>query len=194
MSHRARLLFIALLAVTLTAHASKLLEHVPLKWKATSSLALPFAAIPPTSLQFETFKDTRTNPELIAQNSEDESKVKPVTTSDDVGAFVSTHMRDLFKQAGYNVVESGGNIVVHGEVTQFFVRETGTYQSEVAVHLTLMSANGTKLWSGVAPGDASRFGRSYKLENYYEVLSDAIVGATSSMIRSPEFAKALAPQ
>ena len=37
----------------------------------------------------------------------------------------------------------------------------------------------------------SRFGRSYKIENYYEVLSDAVVNTVSSMLRSGEFRKAL---
>jgi len=191
MSHRA-LLFTGLLAVTLTAHAAKLLEHVPLQWKPTSNLSLPLNATPQTALQFEAFTDRRENRELIAENSEDEKKVKPVTTSDDVGAFVSTHMHDLFKQSGYNVVDSGGNVVVRGEVTQFFVRETGTYQSEVSVHMTFETPAGTKLWSGTASGEATRFGRSYKAENYYEVLSDAIVNAASSVVKSQEFATAMA--
>ncbi len=47
------------------------------------------------------------------------------------------------------------------------------------------------LWSGTASGDATRFGRSYKLENYYEVLSDAIVNTVSSMLQSVPFQKAL---
>jgi hypothetical protein len=59
------------------------------------------------------------------------------------------------------------------------------------VHLTVVGRGGKTLWSGVASGDATRFGRSYKLENYYEVLSDAIVNTASSMLQSPEFQKAL---
>jgi hypothetical protein len=51
--------------------------------------------------------------------------------------------------------------------------------------------DGATLWSGVAPGEASRFGRSYLLENYYEILSDALVNATSSTLQSVEFQKAL---
>jgi hypothetical protein len=83
-------------------------------------------------------------------------------------------------------------VIVKGEVRQFFVRETHTYKAEVAVHLTVLGKDGATLWSGVASGDASRFGRSYLLENYYEVLSDAVVNATSSTLQSAEFQKALA--
>jgi hypothetical protein len=49
---------------------------------------------------------------------------------------------------------------------------------------------GKTLWSGLASGDETRCGRSYKLENYYEVLSDAIVNTVSSLLESAEFQKA----
>jgi hypothetical protein len=183
--------FFSLFVLTLGAYAApKLLEHVPLQWKPTSELSLGGAQISQAPIQFETFKDTRQKPELIGENREDAAP-KPVTTTDDVGAFVSTHMRDLFKRAGLDVVDSNGAVIVKGEVQRFFVGETGTYQGEVAVHLTLTSPDGTKLWSGTASGDAKRFGRSYKLENYYEVLSDSLVNTTSSILRSDEFQKAM---
>ncbi len=188
-------LFVVLMAVTFAAFAApKALEHVPLKWKPTSDLKLGAAQEPATAIQFESFKDVRERPELVGENREDEDKgqIKPVTTTDDVGAFVSTHMRDLFKQAGLNTVDSNGAVVIKGEVKQFFVRETGTYQAEVAVHLSVVGSNGATLWSGIATGDAKRFGRSFVLENYYEVLSDAVVNTVSSMLQSAEFQKALA--
>jgi hypothetical protein len=83
-------------------------------------------------------------------------------------------------------------VTIHGEVKRFFVRETSTYQSEVIVHVTVLAQDGQKLWSGDAVGDARRFGRSYKLDNYYEALSNAIVNAVSSMLQSEEFGRALA--
>jgi hypothetical protein len=183
---------LVLVAVTLTAYGAKLLEHVPLQWRPTSQLST-FGTTGTTqvTIQFETFKDARDKPELIGENREDD-KPKPVTTSDDVGAFVSTHMRDLFNKAGLNTVDSNGAVVVKGEVRQFFVQETTTYEGQVVVHLTLLDRNGNTLWSGTASGDAKRFGRSYKAENYYEVLSDSVVNTTSSMLQSAEFQKALA--
>jgi hypothetical protein len=191
MTRRLGILF-ALIAVTLTAYGAKLLERVPLQWKPTSQVSLGTLETVQTPIQFETFKDARDKPELIAENREDDGKPKPVTTSDDVGAFVSTHMRELFNKAGLNTVDSNGAVVVKGEVRQFFVVETGTYEGTVAVHLTLVGRNGNTLWSGTASGDAKRFGRSYRAENYYEVLSDSVVNTTSSMLQSAEFQKALA--
>lgn len=184
-------LCIALCAVSLSAFASaKLLEHVPLRWKPTSELKLGAMQMSQAPIQFATFRDVRDNKEAIGENDEDDTP-KPVTTSDDVGAFVGTHMRELFDRAGLKTVDSNGAVIIQGEVRQFFVRETSTYKSAVAVHVAVVDRSGKTLWSGVASGDATRFGRSYKLENYYEVLSDAVVNTVSSMLQSAEFQRAL---
>ena len=184
-------LFAALLVVTSAAYAKNaLLEHVPLQWRPTSELKLGAMEMSQAPIQLETFQDVRDNKEAIGENLEDD-KPKPVTTTDDVGAFVSTHMRELFHRAGLNTVDRSGTVTIKGEVKQFFVRETSTYKSGVTVHLTVVGADGKTLWSGLASGEATRFGRSYKLENYYEVLSDAIVNTVSSMLQSAEFQKAL---
>jgi hypothetical protein len=191
MNLRARV-FVGLLVATLGAVAlAAPLLNVPLKWKPTSDLRLGAAQMTAATVQFEPFKDLRQMPEQIGENREDD-KPKLVTTQDDVGAFVSKHMRELFNKAGITTVDTNGDVIVKGEVQQFFVRETSTYKAEFAVHLTVVGKDGATLWSGVAPGEASRFGRSYLLENYYEVLSDAVVNATSSTLQSAEFQKALA--
>jgi hypothetical protein len=189
---RSRCLAILFVLAAVGANAKPaLLEHVPLKWKPTSELELGTMQMAPTTIQFEPFTDVREDKEAIGENREN-STPKPVTTTDDVGTFVSTHMRELFDKAGLKTVDSGGTVTVKGEVKQFFVREESTYQSNAVVHLTVTGSDGKTLWTGIVQGDATRFGRSYKLENYYEVLSDAIVNTVSSMLGSAEFQKALA--
>ncbi len=189
---RGRILLL-LLFVAAEANAA-LLEQVPLQWKPTSELKLGAAQMPQTPIEFESFQDARADKAAIGENREDDAHPKPVTTRDDVGAFVSGHMRELFERAGLKTVDSNAAVTIRGEVRQFFVRETGTYKGEVAVHLTVIGHDGRTLWSGVASGEATRFGRSYKLENYDEVLSDALVNTVSSMLQSAQFQKALAAQ
>lgn len=189
MQSRTLVMILVLTAVAVNAK-SALLEHVPLQWKPTSQLRLGTTQMVPTTIQFETFTDIRDNKEAIGENRENDTP-KPVTTTDDVGAFVSTHMRELFDKAGLQTVDSGGTVTVKGEVKQFFARETGTYQSNTVIHLTVSGSDGKTLWTGIVQGDATRFGRSYQIENYYEVLSDAIVNTVSSMLGSAEFQKAL---
>jgi hypothetical protein len=190
MTLRTRVL-VGFLAVALGSIAvAAPLVNVPLRWKPTSDLRLGTTKMTAAAVQFEPFKDIREMPDKVGENREDDPP-KPVTTSDDVGAFVSSHMRDLFSHAGVKTVDTGGDVVVKGEVRQFFARETHTYKAEVSIHLTVVGRDGTTLYSGVTSGEASRYGRSYLLENYYEVLSDAVVNATSSALQNVEFQKAL---
>src|SRR5689334_13911692 len=96
---RARI-FLALLAMTVVAQAkTALLEHIPLQWRPTSDLQLGAMEMSQTPIHFEAFQDTRPNKEVIGENREDDPP-KPVTTGDDVGAFVGSHMRELFDHAG----------------------------------------------------------------------------------------------
>jgi hypothetical protein len=187
---RARILLLVIAAgFAVQAHAALLLD-VPLKWRPTSQLRLGTQEMSSAQVQFAPFRDGRPDKQAIGQNLEDQQP-RPVTTTDDVGSFVSTHMRELFDRAGLKTVDSNGTVIIKGEVTQFFVRETSLYRSAVAVHLTVVGADGKVRWSGTASGEAKRFGRSYELENYYEVLSDAIVNTVSSMLQSDQFQKAL---
>ncbi len=187
---RLRLFLVLCLAIATASARPALLEHVPLQWRPTSELRLGAVQMPQTRIQFLPFQDLRGNKEAIGENLEDD-KPKPVTTTDDVGAFVGTHMRELFDHAGLKTADGDGDVTIKGEITQFYVRETSAYKAEVGVRLTVADRTGKTLWVGLASGDADRFGRSYKLENYYEVLSDAIVNTVSSMLESAQFQTAL---
>jgi Uncharacterized lipoprotein len=181
-----------LLSLSLAASSeARLLEHIPLQWRPTSDLRLGTAQMPAAAVMVATFTDDRENKEVIGENRE-ENQPRLVTTSDDVGAFVSTYIRQLLDQAGIKTVDSNGAVTIKGEVKKFFVREGGTYKSEVAIHLTVVDQDGKTLWNGLASGEATRFGRSYRAENYYEVLSDAVVNTVSSMLQASDFQKALA--
>jgi hypothetical protein len=180
-----------LVSVTLCGHAKTvLLTHVPLQWRPTSELASGTTDMDATTIRFETFQDVRNDKEKVGENLEDDAP-KPVTTTDDVGAFVSSHIRRLFDRAGLKTVDDDAAVTIKGEVRQFFARETSTYNSQVEVQLIVVGRDGNTIWKGLASGEATRFGRSYKIENYYEVLSDAVVNTVSSMLRSEEFRKAL---
>jgi len=187
---RARVFLLVLAAALGTQAHAALLVNVPLEWRPTSDLRLGAMEMAQASVQFDAFRDLRADKQAIGENREDQTP-KPVTTKDDVGSFVSAHMRQLFDSAGLKTVDSNGMVTIKGEVTQFFVRETSLYRSEVAVHLTVMGRDGKVLWSGTASGEAKRFGRCYKLEDYYEVLLDAVVNTVSSMLQSTQFQKAL---
>src|ERR1700733_13704293 len=180
-----------LLGVALIASSKpKLLEHIPLQWRPTSTLQLGTTQMTASTVTIAPFVDGRDKKELIGENRENDTP-KPVTTADDVGAFVSKNIRQLFDQAGLKTVDGNGEVIIKGEVKKFFVREESTYKSTVEIHLTMTDQDGKTLWNGLASGEATRFGRSYQAENYYEVLSDAVVNTVSSMLQATDFQKAM---
>ena len=171
------------------------LENSPLVWKPTSSLtgsgAIDLTGLSGVRLQVAKVADGRQNRTLLGENKE-KSTARIITTSDDVPAFVTEHMKQIISAAGITVVDSGATHVLQAELKQFYVEEIDTYKGDVRMAVTLSSAAGKPVWQGITSGSASRFGRSYKAENYYEALSDSLIEATNNLLRNPGFHAALA--
>jgi Flp pilus assembly secretin CpaC len=189
-------LFICIGCVAISACASnEKLENVPLVWKPTLALgtssAFDVMHLSQKSLTVLPLQDQRSNRRLIGENRE-ENAPRPITTSDDVAAFMTQHIRDLLAQAGCNIVDTNGQLELEGEVTSFFVPETGTYVGDVRIRATLRTSGNKVLWQGIVGGTAEHFGRSYRAENYYETLSDSLVHLVENLLRDPSFQTALA--
>jgi len=171
------------------------LEGIALVWKPTTRPSelgpVNITGLSAVRLQVGPFTDGRANPASIGQNRE-EPRVRKVSTVNDVPAFVADRMRRIIAGMGIATVDAGGTHVLKGEVKQFFVDETSRYQSEVVVEVTLTNASGKTLWTGSTNGSATRFGRSYKADNYFETLSDALLQATFYLVKNPTFHDALA--
>lgn len=189
-----RFLFAALLVASGSAVASKNLSNIPLVWSPTQSFAefgaIDLNGIANVKVQFNAFTDVRKNPSLIAENHE-KDPVRQVTTKDNVASFLTDHVKETFSKAGLNVVDTGGDVIVSGEIRDFFVNETDQYVGNITAYVTVTDAAGKVLWQGVAGGGATNFGRSYKADNYYETLSNAVLKLSNSMLNSPGFHSAL---
>lgn len=186
--------FAALLVASGSAMASKNLSDIPLVWSPTQSFAefgaIDLNGIGNVKVQFNGFTDARKNPALIAENHEKEP-VRQVTTKDNVAAFLTDHVKETFGKAGIDVVDTGGDVVVSGEIRDFFVNETDQYVGNITVYVTMTDKAGKVLWQGVAGGGATNFGRSYKADNYYETLSNAVLKLSNSLLNSQGFRNAL---
>ena len=196
MKIRIVLLSILLVSSGAIAHDDKLLTDIPLVWAPGSSLAdmdpkPDLGPIMDVKLQIEKFKDARQNPSAIGENREDDGKPKPVTTKDDVGAWVSDNVRSVLQKSGLNIVESGGQVIIGGEVRSLFSTETNTYSTDVALRLTAHDSAGKVIWSGIILGHDSHFGRSYKADNYYQNLSDGVMDALHNLLTNKDFMAAL---
>jgi hypothetical protein len=171
--------------------AGKPLENIRLVWKPTNRKDTGVLnLVGMTSLKFrvEPFVDSRPDTKKIGENQEDKLP-KSVTTSSNVAAFCREHFSEMLRQYGLSVVAEGGDVLISGEVLEFMVIETNTYKGEVRLKVTVKRADKEE-WIGVAAGTSSRFGRSYKAENYYETLSDALLDASERAVRDEGFRKA----
>ena len=170
---------------------------VPLEWKPTSTLAesmgplnlLPLSA---AKIWIEPFTDTRADKAVIGENQE-KSVPRTISTKDDVAAFLGGHMTALYKEAGLPMAANAqeATAVVSVEVLRCKVTEKDTYKGELSL-IVQVTAGGKPVWRGTVLGEATRWGRSYKLENYYEAICDSLMDAVGKSLKSDAFLKALA--
>lgn len=177
-----------------TADAADKLESIPLEWKPTSPMSerapVDLKGLEGIKLQIDPFTDNREDPAYIGRNT-NKVPVRRVTSNEDVARFVTYQVKSLMSALGLKVVESGGDVIMKGEIKKFFVEDASRYNADVELQATFTDANGKILWAVATGGTSSRFGISYKAANYYEVLSDALIGATHELVRNPGFRKAL---
>ncbi len=171
------------------------LENVPLVWMPEkhprASAGAASEAFLKTKIKVAPMKDLRENPKLIGESRE-KTPPRPVTTSDDVAAFVTDQFKALLTGAGLTVVDSGESAIIKGEIKQFFVTETDQYVGNVSLHITATNPGGKTLWDGTTDGESSRVGHSYSAENYYQSLSDALSVATGHLLKDSGFQAAVA--
>ena len=196
MRHLAAITCLASVLVSLAAFGGADLLNIPLNWMPTSTFASMGTIdlsgnLIATNIHFEALVDARQNPSLIAENREKANKLRQVTTTSDVAAFVTDHVRDSLHAAGLNMVDGVGDVTISGELRQFFVTETSTYQGEVSMLIHVKNSAGKEVWTGLVGGFAEHFGRSYKADNYYETMSDMVQRASYNLLSNQGFRDAL---
>ena len=169
----------------------------PLVWKPTSKLldsagTLNLTPFTGKQVVFLPITDTRKDKTVIGENRE-KAQVRYVTTSDDVPAYLTKQMVEQLQGVGLPIVDkpTAGSLVVSSELVRFSVTETGTYQGELRLILQV-KAGDKVVWRGMVSGKATRFGRSYKLENYHEVLSDTVMDVLTHLLTDDVFMSVLA--
>jgi hypothetical protein len=168
------------------------LLNIPLNWTPTITFASMGTIdlsgnIIATSIHFEALTDARQNPSSIAENREKANKFRQVTTTGDVAAFVTDHLKESLHAAGLNIVDGAADVTISGELRQFFVTETSTYMGEVSMLIHVTNSAGKEVWTGLVGGNSERFGRSYKADNYYETMSDMVLRAGYNLLSNQGF-------
>ena len=181
--------------LSLSVQAKKLLVDVPLAWKPTTELTgfqhLSYAAVSAATIKIAPLKDDRkVEPaKRIGENKEDAKEFLPVETQADIATWVTEHMVDVFKEVGLKISNEKPDYVLVGELKDYFVTETNTYAGVVRIHFALKKGDKV-VWEHDMIGRNSRFGRSYKYDNYMESLSDSLIDTCFQLLDNDEFKSA----
>lgn len=182
-----------LVALMISGCASHLHTNVPLVWKPTNDIhAITTENLAPLyarKIKVDSFVDKRNTNAEIGKNIEDGTH-KPVTTSEDIAAWSTDRFKKILVQYGVSPVENNADVVLKGEVLHFYVTEDKTYKGSIGLKITAIDGSGAVIWQGETTGSTKRVGRSYSLENYYEVLSDSYLEAINNLLTNRSFIQA----
>jgi len=121
------------------------------------------------------------NPTLIGANTERDRR-RTVTTDESVAQWCRDNLKDVMRAKGAKFDSLRYDVSLSGTVMEFAVTENEDYKASVTLGIKVCSQFGRALWDGVVYGKATNWGTSYKIENYYECLSDALVNAAHLLV------------
>jgi len=89
------------------------------------------------------------------------------------------------------VVKDRDTLSLEADIVKFYVTEESTYKANVGLKVRLKSKKGDMLWEGTIAASSSRWGSSYKAENYYEALSNTCIDVVYNLLKSDAFLQAV---
>ena len=194
-------IFAILFCFSAAAHAADSkaeLKNIPLEWKPTEQAssfdAIDLTAFVKTEFVIKPFNDIRKKPQEIGKNVERRGTDQDllVTTKDNVASWLTDRFAQVLTEFGIGVVKNNGSFILEADIVKFYVTEESTYTGDVGLKVRLRSAkNDNVLWEGMVSTSSSRWGRSYKAENYFESLSDATMSAVYALLMDDTFKEAV---
>ena len=186
--------FVVAILSTLAGCVSDRTVHkdVPLVWLVGQESAVAVAAgVAPIRIRVEPLLDRRQDPKVIGMNVKNAASPLPVTTRDDVAAWSTDRFKHVLARQGFEIVESGEEIILDVEILKLVVIEAGMFNGSAEFGVQASDANGRLIWRGTLAGKSKRWGRTNNLDNYYEALQNAFESAASKLGETPGFMDAL---
>lgn len=172
------------------------LKNIPLQWRPTDTVssldAIDLTPYFKTTFTVKPFSDARKKPEEIGKNIEKRISDAPliVTTKDNVAEWLTNRVAQVLSEFDITVSKDG-ILALEAEVVKFYVTEESMYKADLGLKARLKTRNGDVIWEGMVTGSAKRWGASYKAENYYESLSDALITTIYGLLQNDAFKRAV---
>ena len=171
------------------------LHDIPLVWKPTDNISemeyIDISYLKKHQIKVNNFSDQRENMNEIGRNTEKESKIKLVTTKDNIAAWCTDRFKYVTREFGVNISDASPTIIIDGEIERFYVREQSTYKAEIVIRITAKTSVEGIIWEGLIKGNSSRWGKSYSADNYYEALGNAFIEAIYEWLKDDSFVRAV---
>lgn len=173
--------------------AKELLTSVQLTWTPTTEINEVSRLVPEevlaVKIKIPKFEDARTiDPKNRVGMNKEDGKSLPVDTVSDIADFVTQNIHLVLQKSNLQI-DDKADYSLSGKIIEYFVNETNTYEAVLSIQYTLKKDAKT-LWQGTVTAQNSRFGRSYKLDNYQESLSDVIIENLKALMTSQNFKNA----
>lgn len=178
-------------------YAGSSLLNIPLLWKPTDKIsaldAIDLTAFQNASFTIKPFNDVRKKPSEIGANVEQKSPGKTlyVTTRESVSEWLTDRFGKILSEFDIAVVKDGGAMSLEADIVKFYVTEESLYKANVGLKVRLRSKTGDMLWEGLIAASSSRWGSSYKAENYHEALSNACIDVVYNLLKNDSFLQAV---
>jgi len=184
-------------AEAVNEYAGSSLLNIPLVWKPTDAISalepIDLTVFKNASFTIKLFNDVRKKPSEIGMNVEKQSagKILYVTTADNVSEWLTDRFGKILSEFDIAVVKDGAAMSLEADIVKFYVTEDSTYKANVGLKVRLKSKKGDMLWEGTIAASSSRWGSSYKAENYYEALSNTCIDVVYNLLKSDAFLQAV---
>ncbi len=168
---------------------------VPLEMRPSQTevgqLSIPGPAL---RVYIEPVDDNRTNKNQIGENREQEYPVPVYAGSRSPAEWLHDSVEREMRTAGLNIVNDPATADrrVRLTMTEFWAEESPTYKARITARAEVRDATGKSLWTGLIHGDDGTVGRSLSVENYQQVLSNAVIGASRELVANPGFGQSVA--
>jgi hypothetical protein len=134
--------------------------------------------------------DVREKTNEIGRNTKRE-KPRLYLTNDSVAAWFAEQFKYILRHFKINVADSGApEVTFDVQLKKFYVEEGKMYEGEIAFKIAALSLEKKELWSGTITSGVSRWGLSFKKDNYRKCLCNAFLEAVYSLLKTSDFISA----
>jgi hypothetical protein len=168
------------------------LKGVDLSWMPTRSdiSDIDLKRVKNRVFKMGIFTDERKDTTFVGMNKEYKN-TRLVTTDESVSQWCGHYLEKVLQNNQVKFDTLNYDIVLSGAVRDFNIMETTTYKATIAINFQALSKSGERIWEQQITGTASNWGTSYKLENYYECISNALIETARNLLTNDDFQNAL---